>query len=50
MKASALKIKVSIAGSWLAGKRIDGLRRKAEKLADALERAASAMEKLNDER
>ena len=50
MRASALKVKVSITGAWLAEKRIDRLRRKAEKLADALDRAANAMEKLNDER
>ena len=50
MKAQALKVKVSVTGAWLAEKRLKRLRREAERLASALDRAANAMEKLNDER
>uniref|UniRef100_A0A6M3KXM7 Uncharacterized protein n=1 Tax=viral metagenome TaxID=1070528 RepID=A0A6M3KXM7_9ZZZZ len=50
MKASGLKVKVSVVGTWLAEKRLNRLTRKANQLATALERAAAAMEKLNDER
>lgn len=50
VKASGLKVKVSVVGTWLAEKRLNRLTRKANQLATALERAAAAMEKLNDER